>query len=375
MLFNKKQNKYEKQILFVFLCVVLLISCHPSKKEYLRTFDLPLMKQTEKFCLLGNLNAGISLNKQYLMIADKEKYEPGKATCYTNLALLNYYKGNYKNSLLFLQKADSILKNSDDMIHKAHLYNQYGMLNLLLLMGDIGHQYFDKSLYCLKKSEDSETKQYLLQLVYINKSKVQGDSSLIYVHKARDIKKNVATEGMIAALHFQKNELDSTQIYLNNGIEIANKEGFPNGNHGLLYLIAGMYYQKMHQYKNSEEAYQKSLKNFVATKETFGKNIQWIYLDLANLYNETGDQKREHQFRDLFYKEKEKFEEDRAKTANLSTKTFIAAIKNEEKEGKNRIWLFIILSGILIIFISFFVFRNLKRLQIKKKFHFMNCNS
>ncbi|WP_370901534.1 tetratricopeptide repeat protein, partial [Chryseobacterium gossypii] len=296
------------------------------------------MKQTEELLLSGNLNGGINLNQKYLAIANEEKYQAGKATCYTNLALINSYTGNYKNSLLFLQNAESILKDSDDMIHKAHLYDQYGMLNLLLLMNDTGHQYFNKALYCLKKSEDSEMKQYLLQLVYIDKSKVvQPDSSLIYLHKARNIKKDITTEGMIAFRHFERNKLDSTRIYLNNAFRIADREKFLNGNQNYLYFIAGRYYLKMHQYKKSEEAYQKALKIAMATKDIFGVNIHWIYLDLADLYKETGDQKKEHEYRDLYYHQIAKFEKDQAETANLSTKAFIAAIKNEGKEEKNRI--------------------------------------
>ncbi len=109
----------------------------------------------------------VSLNKQYYKKAEQAGYEDGKALCYINLAQINISLENYQKSKILFDNAEKILKDSENNIHKAIFYNNYGRLNNELGRKDKALEYNNTALSCIEKATGSPLKNKVLYNVYI----------------------------------------------------------------------------------------------------------------------------------------------------------------------------------------------------------------
>jgi tetratricopeptide (TPR) repeat protein len=142
---------------------MIIVSCHSrAQEEREKNFDITLLKRNEKFRLAGDYDSLVNLNKRYYRQAGKMDYEEGKALCYINLAELNISLENYQKSQILFDKANDILKDSDNNIHKARFYNVYGRFNLELRRVDKALEYNNKAMEYINNSDPSVLKDDLV---------------------------------------------------------------------------------------------------------------------------------------------------------------------------------------------------------------------
>ncbi|MHA7608032.1 tetratricopeptide repeat protein [Elizabethkingia meningoseptica] len=351
------------------------MSCQTfSQEKYIETFDTPLAKENEELRLKGDYKAIMVLNTQYLNRAYKDNYDGGKALCYINIAFVNTTSGNYKQALFLLNKAEEALKNSDNMVHKAKLYNGFSELNNITGLIDNALDYNTKALYAIRKAEDGEMKNYYLSVLYIKRGGFimrakQNDSALVYFQKSRNIGKLALTESLIAGIYMSSNKLDSASVYIQNALQLIKKEkAEDNAKGGQVYFVAGNYYNRAGQYTKAEEAYQKALKINSETKQVFGPYFSsLIYESLAKMYEKAGDEKKEQFYHSQYLEEKNKYYTNQNEALNLLTEKFIDDIRENDKSEKRNVWISIgLLLIIMVTSVIYGVFK-IKSLQNKKK--------
>ncbi|HIB8181715.1 TPA: hypothetical protein ACWX1I_003125 [Elizabethkingia anophelis] len=318
----------------------------------------------------GNYKAFIALNQQYQKIAKERNYKNGTALCYISIAQLNTANGEYKKALIFLSKAQDILKTSDNNLHKALLNCQFSFLNANLDLKAAAMEYNNRTLNYLKTLEDSELKRALLQQTYggIGNLTESTKAKLNLYLKARTYRKDLIIESFIANYYLMTNKADSANIYINSGLNLANKLNPVDTRKSLLYFIMGRYYTSISDYKNAKEYYQKAIDMSLATQQTYGIFIQYIYYDLITYYRLTNNAVQSDQYLQKYNHEVNKFKDQKNETASMATQKFMTDIRDEENEVHNRHTLIVMILSLLFTgLVGIFTYRQIKNLHNRRQ--------
>ncbi|HFK5586334.1 TPA: tetratricopeptide repeat protein [Elizabethkingia anophelis] len=352
------------------LLFFILVSCTTSDKKFYQDFDLPFVKKQDSLLYSGDYKAFIALNRQYQKIAEQKNYNGGKALCYISMAQLSTAKGNFKGALSFLSKAQDILKSSDNNLHKAMLDYQFSYLNGNLNLTGAAIEYNKRVLNYLKNTENSELKNILLQQVYGSMGNLNQavNTKLAFYHKARLYRKDVLTESIMANHYIMTNETDSAKVYINNALAMADKLNPVDVRRSILYCVTAMYYNSVHNDKNTEEYYKKALNISLSTKKTFGHILQFIYYYISDFYRFIGDSAQSDFYLEKYNQEVKSFNVQKTEAAPMVTQKFMTDIRNEENEvHDNHTLIIVIVSSIFLALVCLFTYKQIKSLHNRRQ--------
>lgn len=363
----------EKIIFILFF----IISCHSSSgDEYYETYDLPLTIKNSELTKQGNYSAVVALNNQYLKVADQKKYKEGKALCYINLANINALVGNSKDALFMIEKADEILKNSNNKIHRALLYDGYASLNKYLNLFDNALHYNGKALNIFKEMDTAKAKDIFLTSSYSKRAdylfqKGQFDSSLIYLHKYRNLIQDIHIANNLAEFHTERNNLDSAGVYIRQATDIINtKNNVKISNYDLFnfWFAAGSYYTKIRSYANAEDAYNKAQQAYEPIKDVYrGNYIAEFYKARSEYYLKTGNNTNAVYYNTRYIQEKDKIVDSREKIVGAMLKIFLADMKNDDQRYKKNMWVFIVLLVFVGALTGIYAYKQIRALELRRK--------
>lgn len=350
----------------VFYCL-LLNSC-TQQNQRKENFDYPLLQKNETLRLTGDYQKCFDLNQEYLHLAQKSGYRDGQALCYINLSNISAAIGNYEKGLVFLKKAEAMLKGSANEALKARVFQEYGQMSKVTRLDRTALDYNAKALYYTRKCSETDKKKYFLQKVFSNRADFlyeikQNDSALMYFHKALRVDNSDLSNSLIAKHHmYYTKQMDSAKFYIERALAFPDQQnGMRNSQRGQVYRITGDYYKAREDDSLSLKYYQKGLAIFIQTRKVY--NIPFIYEAMAETYGYLGDKKKEAEFNEKYIHAKEKLSQDQHHTINLLIDKLLA-----EKEVGVQTFKFntIIFAGLIVLIIMLVVLLLYKKLKNTK---------
>lgn len=363
-----KINSLKDDYFVILLIFFILNSCIDDtlSKE---NFDFILIGKNEAYRLSGNYNASMVLNEHYLKEAQKKNYDDGKALCYINLSNICVSIGNYKKGLLFLKKAEALLKKSKNNALKARLFQEYGQLSAVTGLSKNALKYNSKSLYYLKSCVLVDKRKYLLSKIPANRGDFlyeidRSDSALIYFHKALDIENSPLINSLIARHHiFHSELLDSSKYYIDRSLALVKEDRIElDAQKGMVYRVAGDYYKASGNYSKAQEYYQKALNVFTNTKRVY--NIPFLYRSIAETYKEMSNFEKEKEFKTKYLLAKANLSEDQNETINLLIDKILSEKENDIEAFKLKSFTIVSLGILFIVCIFIFKYRRLKNRKV-----------
>ncbi|WP_068944041.1 tetratricopeptide repeat protein [Chryseobacterium timonianum] len=363
----KKIDFFKRNFFPLLVLCSVLINCTSKNKEK-ESFDYPLLQKSDALRLSGNYEKALQLNQEYLHMAQKNGYTDGAALCYMNISNLSVTVGNYEKGLVFLKKAEALLKNSDNEALKARLFQEYGQMSKVTKLYKTALEYNAKALYHTRQCSLTDKKQYNLQKVFSNRADFlydikQNDSALMYFHKAMNIDNTDLINSLIAKHHlYYTKRIDSAKFYIDRALALnTKKKGILDSQKGQIYRIVGDYYKAEEKDSLSLKYYQKGLDIFIKTHKVY--NIPFMYEAMAETYGYLGDQEKEAEFNNKFTHAKEQLSQNQNNTVNLLIDKLLT-----EKEVSAQTFKFntIIFSGLMlliVILIAFLLYKKLNRVK------------
>ncbi|HIB8181716.1 TPA: hypothetical protein ACWX1I_003126 [Elizabethkingia anophelis] len=367
--------KYYLSLLLFLTFILLGYILFPNQSvndNYEKTFDLPLIEQSNTASATGNATEYLRINQKFLTLALQKKYKDGEALCYILSAKLKMNTGHFKEAFLFLSKAEKLLINSKNNIHLAMLNNEFSILNSFMQTTDEALNYSNKAITYMARDKSSILKKSTLSEVYINRANINilNDSSIVYYHKAKNIlpPDDITIYSYIANRHLLNNKTDSAKVYILQVLSILNKEKNSSGTeHSFVYNTLSAYFTQIKEYNQAEKYGQIALNLIHKERETIGYFTQYVYLQLAEVYKSSGNRSQEALYRNLYNKEVHQKTSELMAATSLMLKKRTADIKNSDNKAKNKEALFIILMSVIGLIICLLAYKIIQSLQLKKR--------
>ncbi|MCQ9640925.1 tetratricopeptide repeat protein [Chryseobacterium sp. WG14] len=358
---------------FLFILLIILVSCTRNYKKYEKSFDIPLLHENERLRLLGEYDSLVNLNTNYYRKANKIGYQEGKALCYTNLAKINTSTENYQQADVLFNQAEKILKDSKSNLHKAIFYNNYSKLNVEMHKLNRALEYNSYALDYSKRIDESPFKKELLSEIYTNKAAYldiskQADKSLYYLHKAR-LLNDSRRLNVIFGEHYIWGEkrLDSAEIYLRKVVDDPDKEKAMDIDALTAHTILAECYIWDKQYDKAEKNLKRALEIDKKTRDVYTYYTKYIYNDFKWLHKEKNDDVNAYFYLQAFANAKNKTNAALLKTINQDMEAFISETKKDtEQHDKNIQWV-ILLSFVGFSVVGIYTWRIVDLLRKKKE--------
>lgn len=336
-----------------------------------KNFDSILLKKTESLRIQGDYESLVRLNKDYLHVAEENKYKEGVILCYINISNISSTIGNYKRGLSYLALAEKELKTINNPVLQARVYQEHGQLNGVIKLYKSALDLNSKGMYYLKTISDADKRKFYLYRLYSNRADFLSktnkvDSAYIYLQKGKRVdSQGVLLNTLLAKHHLQytKNK-DSALIYLQRASERIENTGKENVQSGFVNLIYGDYYFESKDYKTALEYYNKALDNYNKTNRLY--YIPDVYQSIAKAYKMLNEPQKEEEAMQKYAEEKTALENIQNDAINISIDHMLTD-KDEESYGfQKKIYFYSGLIVILSIIVFILLYRHNRLLRQRK---------
>lgn len=332
--------------------------------------DSMLIKVNEDLRVSGRIKELIDLNNKFCNISKKQDYKKGEILSYINLGNIYATVGMYEKAFKYLQVAEENLEGINDYYLDTKLYQEYGQANYVIGLYKKAVKYNSKSIYYGKQIKDPHDRE-ILSLVYANRADFLRetssiDSSLIYLHKALEIKPTPVINSMIANhyLFFAKNE-DSTQMYFNRAFSLLKQREYWDPQRALTYFYYGNFLFERQDYTSALDYYIKSVEILKKTRRVF--QIPMLYQTIAKTYKKLNNTSKEKDYLERYAKLNDSLGRVRDESINNSVDKITREKEKDDIDQQNSTILYkvIIFSLFFIIIIVYYVYN--KRITKKRK--------
>lgn len=357
--------------ILLFILFLLLISCSTDSRNYEESFDIPLMKQNEEFRLAGEYDALVNLNKEYYRKAQKIGYEDGKALCYINLAQVNISLENYQKSNILFGSADGILKDSNNPLHKAIFYHNYGRLNAEMQRMDKAFEYNTEALNNIRKSKKSDLQKRILYNIYLQQGnyyslKKKPKEALEYFHKGRMLDNTGIADGAICDYIYNHKNKDSAYKYIMRAYRTMNMRKKDDAVALNIHTVMGEYYGAYGEYDKAEKEFLQALEIDKKTRPVFAQYTKYIYNDLRSLYASIGDKEKAYFYLKAYTEAKNKTNTALLATINQDMESFISEAKTDSEKHRTKVRWVIFLSFAGLSLLAIYTLRIINTLAKRK---------
>lgn len=360
---------------FSEILISILIGLSFSQSLYSQTYtpryiDSMLVKVNEDLRVSGRKKEVIELNNKFYDISKNQHYKRGEILSYINLANIYATVGLYEKGFQYLQIAEENLEGVNDYYLSAKLYQEYGQANYVIGLYKKGLAYNARSIYYGKQIKDKRERE-ILSLIYANRADFlvdtnSTDSSLIYLHKALEIKPTPVINSMIANhyLLYGKNE-DSSRLYFNRAFILLRKKNYWDPQRAIVYFYYGDFLFSKKEYSSALEYYEKSLEILRKTQRIY--QIDALYQAIAKTYKKLNNDVKEKEYLEKYTRIKDSLGRVWGKSINTS----VDKITQEKEKGditkRNLTILYngIVFLLVIIIIIFYYIYRE--RIAKKRK--------
>lgn len=364
-----KLNQFSK-ILLSILIYILFSNLLYSQAYTPQYIDSMLIKVNEDLRVSGRKKELINLNNKFCNISKKQDYIKGEVLSYINLGNIYATVGMYDKAFQYLQLAEENLKGIDDYYVYAKLYQEYGQANYVIGLYKKAIKYNSKSIYYGKQIKNKRDRE-ILSLVYANRADFLRetnsiDSSLIYLHKALDVKPTPVINSTIASHYqlFAKNE-DSAKIYFNRAFSLLKKREYWDPQRALTYFYYGDFLFERRNYTLALDYYIKSVEILKKTQRIY--QVPLLYQTIAKTYKELNDGSKEKDYLEKYTKLNDSLEKVWDESINASVDKMTQEKEKEDIKQHNSTILYnvIVFSLFVIIIIVYYIYN--KKITKKRK--------
>ncbi|WFB68863.1 hypothetical protein [Chryseobacterium sp. WX] len=329
-----------------------------------------LTKVNEDLRISGRKKELIDLNNKFCNISKKQDYKKGEILSYINLGNIYATVGMYEKAFKYLQVAEENLEGIDDYYLHTKLYQEYGQANYVIGLYKKAVKYNSKSIYYGKQIKDQHDRE-ILSLVYANRADFLResnsiDSSLIYLHKALEIKPTPVINSTIANHYmlFAKNE-DSAQMYFNRAFSLLKQREYWDPQRALTYFYYGNFLFERQDYTLALDYYIKSVEILKKTRRVY--QIPMLYQTIAKTYKKLNNASKEKDYLERYAKLNDSLGRVRDESINNSVDKITREKEKDDVDQQNSTILYnvIIFSLFFIIIIVYYVYN--KRITKKRK--------
>lgn len=364
-----KLNQFSK-ILLSILIYILFSNLFYSQAYTPQYIDSMLIKVNEDLRVSGRKKELINLNNKFCNISKKQDYIKGEVLSYINLGNIYATVGMYDKAFQYLQLAEENLKGIDDYYVYAKLYQEYGQANYVIGLYKKAIKYNSKSIYYGKQIKNKRDRE-ILSLVYANRADFLRetnsiDSSLIYLHKALDVKPTPVINSTIASHYqlFAKNE-DSAKMYFNRAFSLLKKREYWDPQRALTYFYYGDFLFERKDYTLALDYYIKSVEILKKTQRIY--QVPLLYQTIAKTYKELNDSSKEKDYLEKYTKLNDSLEKVWDESINASVDKMTQEKEKEDIKQHNSTILYnvIVFSLFFIIIIVYYIYN--KKITKKRK--------
>ncbi|WP_426478901.1 hypothetical protein ACP3T3_05455 [Chryseobacterium sp. CBSDS_008] len=314
-----------------------------------------LVKVNEDLRVSGRKKELIDLNKKFNTISKKQDYKRGEVLSYINLGNIYATVGMYEKGFQYLQLAEESLEEANDNYLSAKLYQEYGQANYVIGLYKKAIKYNSRAVYYGKQIKDKQDRE-ILSLVYANRADFLRntnsiDSSLIYLHKALDVKPTPVINSMIANhyLLYGKNE-DSARVYFDKALSLLRKRDYWDSQRALTYFYYGDFLFAKKEYTPALEYYSKSLEILKKTQRVY--QIPVLYQAIAKTYKKLNNDLKEKDYLEKYTQIKDSLRSVWEESVNTSVDKMT---QEKEKDETAKRSLTIMYNGIVFLLIALIV--------------------
>lgn len=364
-----KLNQFLKILvsILIYLSFSTLLYSQAYTHKYI---DSMLIKVNEDLRISGRKKELIDLNNKFCNISKKQDYKKGEILSYINLGNIYATVGMYEKAFKYLQVAEENLEGIDDYYLHTKLYQEYGQANFVIGLYKKAVKYNSKSIYYGKQIKDQHDRE-ILSLVYANRADFLResnsiDSSLIYLHKALEIKPTPVINSTIANHYmlFAKNE-DSAQMYFNRAFSLLKQREYWDPQRALTYFYYGNFLFERQDYTSALDYYIKSVEILKKTRRVY--QIPMLYQTIAKTYKKLNNASKEKDYLERYAKLNDSLGRVRDESINNSVDKITREKEKDDVDQQNSTILYnvIIFSLFFIIIIVYYVYN--KRITKKRK--------
>ena len=364
-----KLNQFLKILvsILIYLSFSTLLYSQAYTHKYI---DSMLIKVNEDLRISGRKKELIDLNNKFCNISKKQDYKKGEILSYINLGNIYATVGMYEKAFKYLQVAEENLEGIDDYYLHTKLYQEYGQANYVIGLYKKAVKYNSKSIYYGKQIKDQHDRE-ILSLVYANRADFLResnsiDSSLIYLHKALEIKPTPVINSTIANHYmlFAKNE-DSAQMYFNRAFSLLKQREYWDPQRALTYFYYGNFLFERQDYTSALDYYIKSVEILKKTRRVY--QIPMLYQTIAKTYKKLNNASKEKDYLERYAKLNDSLGRVRDESINNSVDKITREKEKDDVDQQNSTILYnvIIFSLFFIIIIVYYVYN--KRITKKRK--------
>ncbi len=309
------------------------------------------------------------------------------AQAYYGLGLVDYYLGDYEQSVIYYQDALRKYTGFNDRQKVANIYQNMGLVHYDLGNFDLSLEYYFKSLDLNKKLNTKTNIAGLTQnigLFYLHNKDYQKATSYINeslkTYREIDDKEGIATSYSNMGLIVQEQgEYRKALGYFQDAYKSFSEIGYLPGIIMTLHNI-GTAYADLKQFSLALSQYQRSLR--MADSVGYTDMVLTNYEAISNLYTGKEDYKMALEYQTTYYQLKDSVysEESKNKIAELET-SFNVEVKEQELARKNielkqqKVYKYLLIGSVLasLIFLVFMIVaysrksRAEKQLKLHKK--------
>ncbi|SIR50787.1 Tetratricopeptide repeat-containing protein [Chryseobacterium sp. RU33C] len=368
-----KLNQFSKILLSILICLIYLSF---SNLLYSQTYtpqyiDSMLIKVNEDLRVSGRKKELINLNNKFCNISKKQDYVKGEVLSYINLGNIYATVGMYEKAFQYLNIAEENLEGVDDYYLHTKLYQEYGQANYVIGLYKKAIKYNSKSIYYGKQIKNKRDRE-ILSVVYANRADFLRetnsiDSSLIYLHKASEIKPTPVINSTIANhyLLFAKNE-DSAQMYFNRAFSLLKQREYWDPQRALTYFYYGNFLFEKQDYTSALDYYIKSVEILKKTQRIY--QVPVLYQAIAKTYKELNNSSKEKYYLEKYTKLNDSLEKVWDESINTSVDKMTQEKEKDDIEKQHSIIIYNVivfaLLGTLVIVYFFYRKRIAKKHRI-----------
>ncbi|MFS4473193.1 hypothetical protein [Chryseobacterium sp. T20] len=364
-----KLNQFLKILvsILIYLSFSTLLYSQAYTPQYI---DSMLIRVNEDLRISGRKKELIDLNNKFCNISKKQDYKKGEILSYINLGNIYATVGMYEKAFKYLQVAEENLEGIDDYYLHTKLYQEYGQANYVIGLYKKAVKYNSRSIYYGKQIKDQHDRE-ILSLVYANRADFLRetnsiDSSLIYLHKALDVKPTPVINSTIANhyLLFGRNE-DSAQVYFNRAFSLLTKRDYWDPQRSLTYFYYGNFLFEKKDYNSALDYYIKSVEILKKTRRVY--QIPILYQTIAKTYKKLNNASKEKDYLERYARLNDSLGRVWDESINNSVDKMTREKEKEDIEQQNSTMLYnvIVFSLFVIIIIVYYVYN--KRITRKRK--------
>lgn len=347
-----------KKTLYVLL--LLFIGFYKAQTHSIRELD----SLSEKYRTEGNIVKSIELNQKAIQQYEKQKNTNGIIAAYINMGGLLWNLHRYRESLEYLENAESKLRKIKNYTLCAKMYGEYARNYASIGLLDQSNTSLDTSIYFAEKITDKKEKEKLLYFYYtwklINYEELHVTDSINSIVKKRmQLRVQPLTYIYIAEKFLKNKKLDSTEYYLNKASQLSGD--FSLYQQSMILLTFGKLYTQKKEYEKALEYYLKSLS--ISKQISRKSDIKNAYKLISDTYHSLENYEKKNEYLEKYSNIKDSIEDSGRKALRIPVEKIIHEEQSREKDEKQKYFILIAVITLSSITIVTYLIRR----YIKKK--------